>query len=198
MKSKFTSATTSITLHLYSKTAILVTWKRNNFIWPSWKPHHKSAASIWYSRPRCKEAKANWQISPLIIINIPLHAQICSARRANFHFMHNSPSRPRLPPLPSPPAWGSLWSKFGPSRSLHTLIFIWRLWTHWWRAVAAMLTFILWALSPRNPVSIWWTSLTGVSSKGARRLHLASPVPWVPPPVWDYRLWKILTGINIQ
>lgn len=96
------------------------------------------------------------------------------------------------PSLPSPPAWGSLWSKFGPSRSLHTLIFIWKLWTRWWRAGAAMLTFILRALSPRNPASIWWTSLTGVSSDRAGRLHLTAPVPSVPPPVWVWRLWKIL------
>lgn len=136
-------------------------------------------------------------------MNIPTHAQICSSQCANFHFMHNSqsapnrPRPPRPPHPPSPPAWGSLWSKFGLSRSLDTLIFIWRLWTHWWRAVAAMLTFILWALFPRNSASIWWTSLTGVSYNRADRLHLTSPIPWVPPPVWVWRLWKLLTVLPV-
>lgn len=101
-KSKFRSTAASISQHWYSKTAILVTWKRNIFICLSWKPHHKSAAPIWYQRPRCKEAKANWQISPLINANIPVHAQICSSHRTNFHFMHNSQSAPNHPRLPPP------------------------------------------------------------------------------------------------
>lgn len=108
-------------LSVYSKTASLVTWKGNNFISPSCKSYHKLTAPICYWHPQCKGGKINWQISPLIIINIPMHTQICSSHCTNFHFMHNSPSAPNHPCSPSLcslPARGCLWSKFGLSRSL--------------------------------------------------------------------------------
>lgn len=125
IKSKFASPAAcsgnSILRCVYSKTASVVTWKRNNFISPSCKSYHKLKAPICYWHPQCKGGKINWQISPLIIINVPMHTQLCSSHCTNFHFMHNSPSAPNHPCSPSlcsPPARACLWSKFGLSRSL--------------------------------------------------------------------------------
>lgn len=105
--------------HWYSNS--VVTWKGSNFISPSWNSHHKLTCPIWYWHQHCKGSKINWQISPLIIINIPTHIQICSSHCTNSHFLHNSPyapDHPCSPSLCSPFALGCLWSKFGLSRSL--------------------------------------------------------------------------------